>query len=64
MSPAIKRRDDRIRDFDFELDQMLLLLVLAEHPEWRKADGSCRSSCWLEVQRLRADADGLEPLRG
>ena len=64
MSPASQRRDDRIRDFDFELDQMLLQLVLLEHPEWRKADGSCPSSCWVEVQRRRADNEGVEPLEG
>ena len=63
MRPAIQKRDDRIRDFDFEFDQLLTLLVLSEHPEWRKADGSC-PSCWVEVQRRRADAEGSEPLRG
>ena len=63
MSPANARRDDRIRDFDFELDQLLMELVLAEHPEWRQADGSC-PSCWVEVQRLRTAAEGEKPLRG
>ena len=63
MRPAIQMRDDRIRDFDFELDQLLIELVLAEHPEWRQADGSC-PSCWVEVQRLRADAEGVAPLSG
>ena len=63
MSPASQKRDDRIRDFDFELDQLLMLLVLYEHPEWKQTDGSC-PSCWLEVQRLRASAEGEELLRG
>ena len=61
MRPAIQMRDDRIRDFDFELDQLLTELVLQEHPEWRRVDGSS-ASCWLEVQRLRATAEGDEPL--
>lgn len=64
MSPASQRRDDRIRDFDFDLDQMLLQLVLLEHPEWHEADGSYPSYCWLEVQRRRADAEGVVPLEG
>lgn len=58
MSRAKPMRDDRIRDFDFELDQLLMLLVLHEHPEWRKTDGSC-PSCWLEVERLRAESESL-----
>ena len=49
-------RDNRIRDFDFELDQLLLQLVLQEHPEWQQPDGSC-PTCWLEVQRLKAQPD-------
>ena len=64
MSPAIQLRDDRIRDFDFELDQFLMQLVLQKHPEWRQADGSCPSSCWVEVQRLRNNAEGVASLRG
>ena len=63
MSPAIEMRDDRIRDFDYELDQLLMQLVLHEHPEWRKTDGSC-PSCWVEVQRLRNKAEGVERLSG
>ena len=63
MTPTFDKRDDRIRDFDFELDQLLTELVLLEHPEWRKSDGSC-PSCWLEVQRLRASAEGVDRLRG
>ena len=63
MSPAKPMRDDRIRDFDFELEQLLTELVLQQHPEWRHADGSC-PSCWVEVQRLRADTEDLNPLRG
>ena len=62
MTPTFEKRDDRIRDFDFELDQLLTELVLQEHPEWRKVDGSC-PSCWLEVQRLRAYTEGAELLR-
>ena len=63
MRPAIQMRDDRIRDFDFELDQLFMQLVLAEHPEWRQADGSC-PSCWVEIQRMRTDAEGVAPLSG
>ncbi len=54
MKPPIPTRDDRIRDFNFELDQMYLQLVLSDHPEWQRPDGSC-PPCWLEVQRLRAE---------
>ena len=57
MQAPVPTRDDRIRDFDFELDQMLLELVLSSHPEWRRPDGSC-PPCWLEVQRLRNEAAG------
>ena len=60
MTPTFEMRDNRIRDFDFELDQLLTELVLQEHPEWRRVDGSC-PSCWVEVQRLRGDTDGGEP---
>ena len=63
MTSALQKRDDRIRDFDFEHDQLLTELVLQEHPEWRRVDGSC-PSCWLEVQRLRAHAEDGEVLRG
>ena len=63
MNPTFQMQDDRIRDFDFELDQLLTQLVVREHPEWQKVDGSC-PSCWIEVQRLRTNAEGAEPLRG
>jgi hypothetical protein len=56
MSATTRLRDDRIRSFDFELDQLLLQLVLGEHPEWQQPDGSC-PTCWLEIQRLRAVTD-------
>ena len=56
MSRKKPMRDDRIRDFDFELDQLLMQLILHEHPEWQQADGAC-PSCWLEIQRLRAQAE-------
>ena len=63
MSRKKPMRDDRIRNFDFELDQLLMQLVLNEHPEWRQTDGSC-PACWVEVERLRANAEGVEPLEG
>lgn len=56
MSATGHFRDDRIRDFDFDLDQLLLQLVLRSHPEWQQPDGSC-PACWLEIQRMRARAD-------
>ena len=62
MTATFSMRDDRIRDFDFELDQLLTELVLQEHPEWRNVDGSC-PSCWIEVQRLKADDEEAEQLR-
>ena len=61
MTATFEMRDDRIRDFDFELDQLLTELVLREHPEWRQVDGSC-PPCWIEVQQLRASAEGAELL--
>lgn len=63
MSPATQLRDNRIRSFDFELDQLLFQLVLRDHPEWGHDDIDS-FSCWLEVQRLRADADAVELLSG
>ena len=62
MSSLKHTRDDRIRDFDFELEQLLLQLVLRDHPEWEAAFGAPLPA-WLEVQRLRADVDGLELLK-
>ena len=56
MNANVHTRDDRIRDFGFELDQLLLELVLSNHPDWRKPDGSC-PDCLPELQRLRADTD-------
>ena len=53
MSSTAETRDNRIRDFDFDLDQLLLQLVIRSHPEWQRPDGSC-PTCWLEIQRLRA----------
>ena len=63
MHPARQIQDDRIRDFDFVLDQLLVQLVLRDHPEWGHDDVDS-FSCWLEVQRLRADADSIELLSG
>lgn len=61
MQAPVPTRDDRIRDFDFELDQLFMQLVLSDHPEWQRPDGSC-PSCWLEVQRMRAAAGSGSPL--
>ena len=33
-------RDDRIRDFHFDLDQLVLELVRLRHPELQRPDGS------------------------
>ncbi len=33
-------RDDRIRDFRFDLDQLLLELFKSRHPELQRPDGS------------------------
>ena len=52
MGSARATRDDRIRSFDFDLNQLLLELVLHSHPEWQQPDGSC-PDCWSEVRRLR-----------
>jgi hypothetical protein len=52
MNTVPQRRDNRIRDFDFELDQLLLELVLGRRPDWRQPDGFC-PQCWQEIDRLR-----------
>jgi len=61
MDTTGKTRDDRIRNFDFDLDQLLLQIVLRSHPEWQLPDGSC-PTCYLEIQQLRARADRTETL--
>lgn len=62
MNAPIQFRDNRIRNFDFELDQLLMELVLRDHPEWQPGDRGSWFPTWLEVQRLRADADKVELL--
>jgi len=61
MSTTAETRDNRIRDFDFDLDQLLLRLVIRSHPEWQRPDGSC-PTCWLEIQRMRERADSVQVL--
>ncbi len=63
MNATIQPSDDRIRDFEFDLDQLLLQIVLRSHPEWRRPDGSC-PTCWPEIQRMRTRADDVEALDG
>lgn len=62
MLPDIRPSDNRVRDFDFELDQLLLELVLRDHPEWQEGGSDSWFSSWVEVQRLRAERDGAELL--
>ena len=61
MLPNTPPNDDRIRDFDFELEQLMLQLVLRDHPEWRGEAGASFPA-WVEVQRLLADADDVQLL--
>jgi hypothetical protein len=63
MTTTAQPSDDRIRDFEFDLDQLLLRIVLRSHPEWQRPDGS-RPSCWLEIQQMQARADGVDALDG
>ena len=61
MLPDARPNDDRIRNFDFELDQMLIELVMRDHPEWKDSPDSWFQA-WLEAQRLRVDAEDVELL--
>ena len=61
MDRTLETRDDRIRNFDFDLDQLLLQLVVRSHPEWQRPDGSC-PSCWMEIQRMQVRADSVDVL--
>ena len=54
-------RDGQVLDLDSEVDLLLTQLVFRDHPEWRE-DENESWSCWLEVQRLCADADRVELL--
>ena len=47
--------------FDFDLDKWLLNLVVLNHPEWKRADGSC-PDCEAEIERMRKRADTVELL--
>ena len=46
---------------DFDLEDWLLNLVMLNHPEWRRADGSC-PDCEAEIERMRKRADTVEVL--
>ena len=61
MIPRTQPSDNRIRDFDFELEQLLLQLVLRDHPEWGDAS-SDSFEAWLEAQLLLAEADRVKLL--
>ena len=50
-------RDDRIRDFRFDLDQLLLELAKIRHPELQRPDGT-----W--PARMVGLGDAEEPFRG
>ena len=50
-------RDDRIRDFHFEVDQLIIELIKLRHPELQRPDGS-----WPE--RMMGIEDDDEPFRG
>ena len=47
--------------FNFDLDEWLLNLVLLNHPEWKRADGSC-PDCETEIERMQERADTVEVL--
>ena len=61
MIPQTQPSDNRIRNFDFELEQLLMQLVLRDHPDWDNAAGA-GFEAWLETQRLLAEADRVELL--
>ena len=62
MNATPRKHDDRIRSFDFELDQLLMELVFRDNPEWQEDGKDSWFPAWLEIQRLRAEADGVELL--
>lgn len=47
--------------FDFDLEDWLRKLVGLNHPEWKRADGSC-PECDREIQRMRERADAVQVL--
>ena len=46
---------------DFDLEDWLLNLVALNHPEWKRADGSC-PKCEKEIERMRERADAVRVL--
>lgn len=60
-SPPPGRKADGSASLDFDLDDWLLNLVMLNHPEWQRADGSC-PECQAEIKRMQARADRVNVL--
>ncbi len=49
------------QSLDFDLEEWLLNLIMLNHPEWKRADGSC-PECATEIERMRERADSVQVL--